>query len=142
MSYAINRQPNVMPSNIVALTSAAVVQSFTVQEQCQVDQLFFAVSTAIVSTASVVVTFKRRPTLNSTSGEVSIGALTIPAGTAAGKVYYKVVSPVVCAAGEQIVIEVTTAAAGGGAAGNGQGFFHAEQDPETNANNSDMVASA
>lgn len=140
--YAINRSPNVIDSNIVALTSAAVVQSFTVAEQCQVSQLLFAVSNAIVSSGSVVVTFKRRPTLNSSSGEVSIGSLTLPAGTAAGKVYYKVVSPVVCAAGEQIVIEVTTAAAGMGAAGNGQGFFNAQQDPETNANNSDMVASA
>lgn len=140
--YAINRSPSLMPSNIVALTSAAVVQSFTVLEQGQVDRLYFAVSTSVVSTGNVVVTFKRRPTLNSASGEVSIGTIVIPGGTAAGKVLYKAVNPVVCAAGEQIVIEVTTAAAGGGAAGNGQGFFHMEQDPETDANNADMQLSS
>lgn len=140
--YAINRSPSLLPSNLVALTSAAVVQSFTVLSQCQVDQLFFAISTSVVSSGNVIVAFKRRPTIGSTSGEVIIGSLTIPGGAAAGKVYYKQVSPVVCAAGEQIVIEVTTAAAGMGAAGNGQGFFDAEQDPETNANNPDMVASA
>lgn len=139
--YAINRAPSILPSNIVSLTSAAVVQSFTVVEQCQVDRLYFAVSTSVVSSGSVVVTFKRRPTLNSASGEVSIGTIVIPAGTAAGKVLYKGVSPVVCAAGEQIVIEVTTAAAGMSAAGNGQGFFFAEQDPETEANNADMQLS-
>jgi hypothetical protein len=119
-----------------------VIQSFTVQAQCQVDQLFFAISTSVVSSGNVVVTFKRRPTLGSTSGEVTIGTLTMPSGAAAGKVYYKAVAPVVCLAGEQIVVEVTTAAAGGSAAGNGQGFFDAEQDPETNANNPDMVLSA
>jgi hypothetical protein len=140
--YAINRSPSLLPSNLVALTSAAVVQSFTVLSQCQVDQLFFAISTSVVSSGNVIVAFKRRPTIGSSSGEVTIGSLTIPGGAAAGKVYYKQVSPVVCAAGEQIVIEVTTAAAGMGAAGNGQGFFDAEQDPETNANNPDMVASA
>lgn len=140
--YAINRSPNLLPSNLVALTSAAVVQSFTVLEQCQVSQLYFAISTATVSTGDIVVAFKRRPTLGSSSGEVTIGSLTIPSGVAAGRVYYKYVDPVVCAAGEQIVIEVTTAAAGMGAAGNGQGFFSAQQDPETDANNSDMVESA
>lgn len=139
--YAINRAPSIMPSNIVSLASAAVVQSFTVLEQGQVDRLYFAVSTTVVSSGNVVVTFKRRPTLNSASGEVSIGTIVIPAGTAAGKVLYKGVTPVVCAAGEQIVIEVTTAAAGGGAAGNGQGFFFMEQDPETDANNADMQLS-
>jgi len=140
--YAINRSPSIIPSNLQALTSAAVIQSFTVQAQCQVDQLFFAISTSVVSSGNVVVTFKRRPTLGSTSGEVTIGTLTMPSGAAAGKVYYKAVAPVVCLAGEQIVVEVTTAAAGGSAAGNGQGFFDAEQDPETNANNPDMVLSA
>ena len=139
--YAINRAPSILPSNIVSLTSAAVVQSFTVVEQCQVDRLYFAVSTSVVSSGNVVVTFKRRPTLNSASGEVSIGTIVIPNGTAAGKVLYKGVTPVVCAAGEQIVIEVTTAAAGMGAAGNGQGFFFADQDPETEANNADMQLS-
>ncbi|NCX93159.1 MAG: hypothetical protein EBX40_00570 [Gammaproteobacteria bacterium] len=140
--YAINRSPSVLPSNLVALTSAAVVQSFTVLEQCQVSDIFFVISTAVVSSGNVVVTFKRRPTIGSATGEVSIGTVVIPGGAAVGKVYYKKVSPVVCAVGEQIVIEVTTAAAGGGAAGNGQGFFEAEQDPETPANNADMILSA
>lgn len=139
--YAINRSPNLLPSNLVALTAASVVQSFTVLEQCQVSQLYFAISTATVSNADIVVAFKRRPTLGSASGEVTIGSLNITTGAAAGRVFYKYVDPVVCAAGEQIVIEVTTAAGGMGAAGNGQGFFSAQQDPETDANNSDMIES-
>lgn len=140
--YPINQSPSLLPSNLVALTSAAVVQSFVVCDQMQVNELFFVVSTAVVSSGNVVLTFKRRPTIGSASGEVTIGTLNIPGGAAVGKCYYKRVTPVVCAVSEQIVVEVTTAAAGGGAAGNGMGFVRADSDPETEANNADLILSS
>lgn len=140
--YPINQSPSLLPSNIVALTSAAVVQSFVVCDQMQVNELFFVVSTAVVSSGNVVLTFKRRPTIGSASGEVTIGTLIIPGGAAVGKCYYKRVTPVVCAVSEQIVVEVTTATAGGGAAGNGMGFVRADSDPETEANNADLILSS
>lgn len=140
--YPINQSPSFLPSNLVALTSAAVVQSFVVCDQMQVNELFFVVSTAVVSSGNVVLTFKRRPTIGSASGEVTIGTLNIPGGAAVGKCYYKRVTPVVCAVSEQIVVEVTTAAAGGGAAGNGMGFVRSDSDPETEANNADLILSS
>lgn len=139
--YPVNQSPSLLPGNIVALTSAAVVQNFVVTDQMQVNELFFVVSTAVVSSGNVVVTFKRRPTIGSASGEVTIGTLNIPNAAAVGKCYYKRVTPVVCAASEQIIVEVTTAAAGMGAAGNGMGFVRADSDPETEANNADLILS-
>ncbi|NJM93945.1 MAG: hypothetical protein HC842_04120 [Cytophagales bacterium] len=71
---------------------------------------------------------------------MAIAAVSIPAGTAAGKVVYKrPTSPVVCFPGDQIVAEVTTAAATSGGAIYG---FSAHLDPETPANQGDMILSA
>lgn len=129
-------------STAESLASAAVIARFMAMHQVQVKQIAFVVSTATVSSANIVVTVKRRPTVGSSSGEVTIGTLSIPTGVAAGKMYYKNVTPVTVAQGEEIVFEVTTAAAGMGAAGAGYSGFDAEHDPEVPANNSDMVASA
>lgn len=129
-------------SSAESLASAAVIARFLAMKQISVKQIAFVISTATVSTGNIVVTVKRRPTVGSTSGEVTIGTLTIPTAIAAGKMYYKNVTPVVVAQGEEVVFEVTTAAAGMGAAGAGYSSLGVEHDPEQPANNSDMVASA
>lgn len=138
----IFKSPSLLPVSLQALDSAAVINRYLVAQQQEVSRLAFAISTSVVSTGDVVVTFKRRPTLGSSSGEVSLGTLTMPNGAAAGKIYYKDIDPVVCAEGEEIICEVTTAAAGMSAAGNGQGYVVSNEDPEESANNSDLVESA
>lgn len=126
-----------------SLASAAVLDdSFIAQEKMEVKQIAFLVSTATVSSGNIVVTVKKRITVNSASGEVTLGTLTIPTAIAAGKMYYKNISPVKLDAGEQVVFEVTTAAAGGGAAGSGYACILADQSPEQPLDNADMVASA
>lgn len=138
----IFKSPSLLDVSLQSLASAAVINRYLVAQQQEVSLLALAISTSVVSTGNVVVTFKRRPTLGSSSGEVSLGTITIPNGAAAGKTYYKSIDPVVCAVGEEVIAEVTTAAAGMGAAGNGQGFVCSNEDPEEFSNNSDMVESA
>jgi hypothetical protein len=109
----------------------------------KVRQIGFVVTTAVVGpTTAPVVEFNRRPTAGSAAGEVVVGTLTIPDGTAAGKVLYKNVTPVLISQGEGLAAEVITAATGGTPAGVGFYFYVADADPETAANESDMIASA
>mgnify|MGYP003347377665 FL=1 len=101
-----------------------------------------AISTAVVSSGGVVITVKNRPTVASAAGESTITTLTVPAGTAAGKVVYKDINEALIVPGGSLVFEVTTAAAGGGAAGGGIYGFVACEDPEYKLNESSMIASA
>ncbi|HUR99061.1 MAG TPA: hypothetical protein VMZ26_13425 [Pyrinomonadaceae bacterium] len=128
---------------LVDLTAAAVADaSYVVLSRIKVSRLLFVVSTATVSSGNIVVAFKQYPTVGSSASAVTLGSLTIPTAIAAGKVYYKDISPAILNAGDELVCEVTTAAAGGGAAG--AGFFAVECEfcPEYVSNQSDMVASA
>lgn len=126
-----------------SLTAAAVLaDDFIAQEKMEVKQIAFVISTATVSSGNIVITVKKRITVDSATGEVTIGTLSIPTAVAAGAVYYKDVTPVKVDQGEQVVFEVTTAAAGGGAAGAGYALLQADQSPEEPADNADMVASA
>jgi hypothetical protein len=123
----------------VALTSTAVVKKFAVVRPMIVRRVAIALSTAISSTGSVVVAIKKYVTMNSSVGEVSLGTITIPAGTAAGAVYYKDLAAVQkIIPGQELVFEVTTAAT---SAGKGLPIFDADDSPEMPANMS-MTASA
>lgn len=124
-----------------SLTSAAVVARWVAHRNLVVKRLAFAIQTATVSNANIVITFKKRPIIGSASGESTIGTLSIPTTIAAGKTYYKDVSGTILKAGEEVVAEVTTQAGGGGAAGAGSAFLDCEDDPETAANQTNMVAS-
>lgn len=127
----------------VDLTSAAVHSfSHIFLSQVKLKRIALCVTTATVSSGNIVVTFRKRPTPGSSSGQSTVGTITIPTGIAAGKVYYKDVSPVVFAPGDQLIAEVTTAAAGGGAAGAAAHGFEGEDDPEYAGNQTDMVESA
>lgn len=124
------------------LTSAAVLtDNFVAMEKVEVKQVGFLITTATVSSGNIVVAVKKRVTAGSASGESTVGTLTIPGGVAAGKIYYKKITPVKLDLGEQIVFEVTTAAAGGGAAGAGYSLVDYDQCPEQPADNTDMVLS-
>jgi hypothetical protein len=88
------------------------------------------------------VTVRARPVVGSAAGQVTLGTLSIPGGTAAGKVVYKDLNQQAIQPGGSLVFEVTTAAAGGGAAGAGLCGFIAQEDPEYPVNESSMIASA
>lgn len=127
----------------IDLTSAAV-QSFShvLQEFARVRRIQAKVTTATVSSGSIVLTIRRRPTFGSSSGQSTLGTITIPTAIAVNAIYYKDITPVNCSRGDQVVVEVTTAAAGGGAAGKAVFDFLADYDPESALNDSNMVASA
>lgn len=126
-----------------SLASAAVIAEYAcVGERMAIQRVAVAISTSVVSTGGVVVTVRNRPTLASASGQSTITTLTIPAGTAAGKVVYKDINEALIAPGGSLVFEVTTAAAGGGAAGAGVCGFVAAEDPEYKLNEAAMIASA
>ena len=124
-------------------TSTGVKSEYAcIGERVAIQRVAVVVSTAVVSTGAVVVTVKNRPTVASATGEASITTLSIPAGTAAGKVVYKDINEALIAPGGSLVFEVTTAAAGGSAAGAGVCGFIVQEDPEYAPNLSSMVASA
>ena len=139
--YAVR---SVLTATAEDLTSVAtMLSSFVFGSQMQVRKLLLIISTATVSpTSSCVVTFWRRPTLGSDAGRVSLGTLTIPTATAAGKVYYKDIDDVVFAPGEELLVTVTTACAGAGAAGKGYPDFECYDCPEAPKNQTNVVASA
>lgn len=120
------------------LSGAAVHTTFVpVMAQMKVKVLEVLVS--VVTVGACTIAFKRRPLFGSTSGEVTMGSVIVPAATAAGKVVYKkLASPVTCFPGDQIVYEITSAAT----SGNAHYGVTAELDPEEPSNQSDMIASA
>lgn len=126
-----------------SLTSTAVIAEYAViAERVDVQRLAVVVSTAVVSTGSVVVTVRNRPTVGSATGQSTITTLTIPAGTAAGKVVYKDINQANLIPGGSIAFEVTTASAGGGAAGAVVCGMVIAEDPEDKRNESAFIASA
>lgn len=127
---------------IEALNSAAVHGEYVCIEQCALKRIAFAVSVAVVSSGASVVAFKKRTAIGVTAGEVTLGSLSIPAGTAAGKVVVKEINEAILAPGEVLALEVTTAAAGGGAAGQGYYGYVLEEDPEYVLNQANVVVSA
>lgn len=137
----LNKFVSLAPSVVgnIDVSTGTVLVYFVAPVRMRVKDIQALVTTALVSTGSVVCTFYRRPTHGSTSGEVSIGVLTIPAATTVGQTVYKVVSGVSINAGEEVVVKLTTAAAtSGGCVFN----FVADEDPEVVANQSNLIASA
>ena len=69
------------------LTSTGVKSEYAcIGERVAVQRVAIAISTAVVSSGAVVIAVKNRPTIASATGEATITTLTVPAGTAAGKV--------------------------------------------------------
>lgn len=111
--------------------------------QCYVRRLAFMLTSEAASgtTTAPTVIFTKYVTPLSSSGSSAIGTLTIPTGTAIGKVVYKdLSSPVLMTPGDAIHISWTVGV--GTPTGIGMWFIEVEDDPEVAANQSDMVASA
>ena len=130
------------PAQDESLGTAAVIAAWAVLRTSYVRRLAFTLKTAVVSSGSVVITFKRYPTHGSSAGAVTMGTVTVPAAALAGKCYYKDISAVKVSPSEMVVAEVTTATAGGGAAGDGTAWIETEDSPEDVRNNTNMIASA
>lgn len=109
--------------------------------QCTVTQLQFTMTGEVAGGTSVAptVVFKKRPTPLSSSGQSTVGILTVPDATAIGKTVYKAVTPVVFQVGDSMEISWTIGT--GTPTGMGVYSFICEEDAETPANNSDMILS-
>lgn len=109
---------------------------------CRVSELQFTLTSEAASgtvTAPQVI-FTRRPTPLSASGEVVVGTVIVPSGSAVGKTVYKLVDPVVFAVGESM--EISHVIGSGTPTGIGVYSFVCNDDPETPENNADMIESA
>lgn len=115
-----------------------------VGEQVVITRLMLIVTTTLVAdTTAPILTFYARPTIGSTTGQVTLGTLTIPDLTAAGKIVYKNIESAKIPQGYTIAVNRSTQAASSGTAA-GAGFimmkgFVAVEDPR---NVTLMVASA
>lgn len=107
-------------------------------ENTRVWRLKAKVTTVMVSTGTIVITFYVRPTYGSTSGQITLGTVVIPATAAANNEYYKDITPVNVAEGSQIIANVTTAATTSGAC---IAHWLDDVDPEV-ALNQALIASA
>lgn len=131
------------PLSAQVLTSTGDKASFYLGEAIELSRLEFLVSAAVVAglTAPVISVYAR-PTFGSTSGQILIGTLTIPTGTAAGQILYKNVESVKLEPGYTLVFNVSTAATdSGSAAGSGFSMFKAFMITEDPKNVSLMVLS-
>lgn len=92
------------------------------------------------STSNCVVDFRRRPTAGSSTGEVSIGTITVPSTAVAGRSYYRNGFNVRVNPGESVIATVTTA--GGAGFTSMTASVVMELSPEVAENLSSMIASA
>jgi hypothetical protein len=75
----------------------------------------YGLVTVATTVTVATVQFKFRPTMGSATGEIVIGTLNFPIGTAINTMVYKTVDNVKCLPGGEIVASVTVAATAGAA---------------------------
>lgn len=143
-----------VPNIPVALNAAEVLKEMDVgassadhgelvcKRACRVTRLLFTVTGEAISgtTTAPTVVFTKRPTPLSATSEAVAGTLTLPSGTAIGKVVYKDIDPVAFKPGDSMEISHTVGV--GTPTGMGLYGFECEDSPEQPANVSDMLASA
>lgn len=122
--------------------ASAVHGEFLCVKPCRIRQFQFTLTEEVAggTSAAPTVVFKKRPTPLSSSGQTTLCTLTIPDATAIGKTVYKLITPANMAVGDSI--EVSWTVGTGTPTGIGLQSFICEDDPEVEANNSDMIASA
>lgn len=111
-------------------------------KSCRVVQLRFTLTSEVAGGTSVAprAIFTKRPTPFSATGEAVVGTVIVPDATAVGKTVYLNVTPVNFAVGD--TMELSHVIGTGTPTGQGVYSFVCVEDPETPANNSDMIASA
>ena len=108
----------------------AVHGEYLVVKPCQIKRLMFIVTEAVVAdTTAPAVRFSQRVTPGSDTNAVVLGTLTIPHGTAVGKVLYKDIDPVDLVPGDSIKVENTVQTVDAGSSTEtGQGYYAFELD--------------
>lgn len=110
--------------------------------RCQVARTQFTLTSEAAggSATAPTVIFTRRPTPFSATGEVVVNTLTIPDGTAVGKMVFKDFDPVTLEVGDTLEISHTVGITGP----TGQGVWSVKiiPMPEDARNESDMIESA
>lgn len=126
----------------ITLSSASANHGeFMCVKPCMVHRGIAAITTAVVATTTApTVVFAKRPTPGSDTGKTTVLTVTVPNGTAVGKVVYKDVDPVQFFPGDVLLIS-WTAGVGGTPAGVAVVTALCENSPKTPMENSDMVAS-
>jgi hypothetical protein len=126
------------------LTSTGDIQYFPMPQRLKIQRIEALVSSAVVSSGPVSISVFARPTHGSTSGQVLLGVIIIPAGASVGQCYYKDLSDALVSvlSGQELVFNVSVAAAGGGAAGAVLPMFLADEDPEVPLNQPNLILSA
>lgn len=141
-SHALLRKSNAHDTAENLAAAAAVYGGLLVCRPIKVTGFYFYVTLLVeADNVAPVVEVNRRPTYNSSSGEVQLAVMTIAEGTAAGKVYYEHIEPVLCYPGDEISFEHVTQATDSGTAA-GTGFYGIEYEVvgEATGNMTDWVA--
>lgn len=150
MAYPQRGELAVIPSTTSAhlsplsLTAAATTYArWLCNRSIMLKQFLFHVTTATTTATAAVIRIKKHLSYGVSAGQVSIATITIPNSSSVGSVLYKNFSPVQFAPGDEICIDVVNAGTDPGTA-NGAGFpsFQFDLEPESEANASDMTASA
>lgn len=123
--------------------AAATYGAFDVHYPMIVQRMTFRISTAVNNLTSSVIGVNLLTNLgNATPTTTSITTLTIPNGTALGKLVYKNCSPTYCPFGSQLQFTLQTQGAlGGTPAGAGFSGFYAVLSPEDFTNSTVTLAS-
>jgi hypothetical protein len=143
-SCAVVRASNAHDTAENISASAADYGSLYVLRPIKVTGFYFAVTTIVASsTLDAVVALKRRTLLGSSGTESNLAVMTIPNGTAVGKVLYKFIEPVICYPGDELLYDHITQNTDAGTA-TGAGFYGLdfEDVAESAANCTDWVASS
>jgi hypothetical protein len=124
--------------------AAAVHGEYVCVRSCDIRRLMFAVSLLVASdTQNAVVEFNKRTAIGVSAGEVALGTLEIPDGSAVGSVIYKDINPVDFEPGQVLSLElITQATDGAAAAGAGYYAYESMDKADEATNESNMVASA
>jgi hypothetical protein len=114
---------------------------FVCVKACDVTSLRFSVATEAVSgtTTAPTVVFAKRVTPGTDTGGSAVGTLTIPSGTAIGRVVLKDITPVNFQVGDVMLISWTIGV--GTPTGEGIPSWICQDDPEISGNNSDIIVS-
>lgn len=141
---AFPRKSNAFDTAENLAATAAVHGGYLITKPCSISEFQFYVTTTLVAGVTAPqVKITKRPTYNSASSEVVIATMTIPNGTAAGKVVGKRFSPVQLDVGDELNFEHITVANDTGTAA-GAGFYNVtlDVDDENDTVETDYITSA
>ena len=107
-ALALMRKSNAFDTAENVAAAVAVHGGYLVMRPIKVSAVYFCLTTTMVAdTLAAQVKVTRRPTIGSATGEVILATLILLDTLAAGKVVYKIISPVLCYPGDELNFEHT-----------------------------------